>query len=72
MAIEFILLVTLWLFWNYSIFVEREYSWSTYLFKEEIYITILQSIFPVIVLGCVSIILLHFKEIKTKFVQTTK
>ncbi|ANF53055.1 hypothetical protein A0O34_03520 [Chryseobacterium glaciei] len=65
-VIEFILLVALWLFWNYTIFVERESSWSTYLFKEEIYITILQSILPVIILGCISIILLHFKEIKTK------
>jgi len=66
MVLEFILLIALWLFWNYTIFVERESSWSTYLFNEEIYITILESILPVIVLGCLSIILLHFKEIKTK------
>lgn len=66
MVIEFILLVALWLFWNYTIFVERESSWSTYLFNEEIYIAISQSILPVIVLGYISILLLHFKEIKTK------
>lgn len=65
-VIKFILLVALWLFWNYTIFVERESSWSTYLFNEEIYITISQSILPVIVLGFISIILLHCKEIKTK------
>lgn len=67
-VIEFILLVALWLFWNYTIFVERESSWSTYLFNEEIYITILESILPVIVLGCISTILLHCKEIKTKLI----
>lgn len=71
-TIEFILLAAVWLFWNYTIFVERESSWSTYLFNEEIYYTISQSILPVIVLGCISIILLHCKEIKTKFVKTTK
>ena len=68
-VIEFILLVFLWLFWNYTIFVERESSCSTYLFNEEIYITISQSIFPVIILCCISVILLNYKEIKTKFVS---
>lgn len=71
-TIEFILLIAVWLFWNYTIFVERESSWSTYLFNEELYYTISQSVFPVMSLGCTSIILLHYKEIKTKFVQTTK
>ncbi|AZA53664.1 hypothetical protein EG348_11880 [Chryseobacterium sp. G0201] len=64
MVIEFILLAAVWLFWNYTIFVERESSWSTYLFNEEIHYTISQSLFPVIILGCFSVILLHFKEIK--------
>lgn len=65
MVIEFILLGAVWLFWNYTIFVERESSWSTYLFNEEIHHTISESILPVIILGCFSVILLHFKEIKT-------
>ncbi len=72
MTIEFIFLISLWLFWNYTIFVERESSWSTYLFDEEIHYTISQSIFPVIILGCLSVILLNYKEIKIKFVKTTK
>lgn len=68
MVIKFIILAAVWLFWNYTIFVERESSWSTYLFNEEIYYTISQSILPVIVLGCISNILLHFKETKAKLV----
>lgn len=35
-TIQFIVLVSVWFFWNYTIFVERESSWSTYLFHEEI------------------------------------
>lgn len=68
---SFIMMTSVWFFWNYTLFVERESSWSTYLFREELYITAYFSFLPVIILGCISILLLYFREIKTKFVKTT-
>ncbi|MCQ9637716.1 hypothetical protein MP477_22410 [Chryseobacterium sp. WG23] len=66
-AIEFLLLISLWIFWNYSIFVDRESSWSTYDFSSEFYYTIDLSVLPVLSLGCLCILLLHYKEIKVRF-----
>ena len=63
-AIEFILLVSVWLFWNYTIFVERESSWSTYLFNEEIHYTISLSFFPVLVLVTALLFALNYKKQK--------
>ena len=68
-GIEFILLIFVWLFWNYSIFVDRESSWSTYDFNAEIQYTISLSFFPVFFLGCLCISLLHYQEIKARFVS---
>lgn len=68
-GIEFLLLIFVWLFWNYSIFVDRESSWSTYDFNAEIQYTISLSFFPVIFLGCLCILLLHYQEIKARFVS---
>ncbi|MDR6372006.1 hypothetical protein J2795_004540 [Chryseobacterium bernardetii] len=68
-GIEFILLIFVWLFWNYSIFVDRESSWSTYDFNAEIQYTISLSFFPVLFLGCLCISLLHYQEIKARFVS---
>jgi len=70
-AASFIMMASVWFFWNYTLFVERESSWSTYLFKEELHITAYLSFLPVIILGCISITLLYFREIKTTFVETT-
>ncbi|MDV7697805.1 hypothetical protein N6B72_12815 [Chryseobacterium soli] len=70
-ATSFIIIASVWFFWNYTLFVERESSWSTYLFREELYITAYLSFLPVIILSCVSIFLLYFREIKTTFVKTT-
>ncbi|WP_228384329.1 hypothetical protein [Chryseobacterium soli] len=70
-AASFIIIASVWFFWNYTLFVERESSWSTYLFREELYITAYLSFLPVIILSCVSIFLLYFREIKTTFVKTT-
>lgn len=67
---ELLLLMSIWIFWNYSVFVDRESSWSTYDFKAEMYTTLSQSFFPVIILGCGCVFLLHFKEIKDRFVST--
>lgn len=68
---SFIMMASVWFFWNYTLFVERESSWSTYLFKEELYITAYLSFLLVIIMGCVSIFLLYFREIKTTFAKTT-
>jgi hypothetical protein len=61
-GIEFLLLIFVWLFWNYSIFVDRESSWSTYDFNSEIQYTVLFSLFPVILLGSLCILLLYYTE----------
>ncbi|WP_225877620.1 hypothetical protein [Flavobacterium muglaense] len=58
---EFLVLASVWMFWDYTIFVERESSWSTYLFNEEINHTILLSLFPVVMLAFVSLFILNFK-----------
>jgi hypothetical protein len=69
---EFLLLIAIWLFLNYSVFVDRESSWSTYDIQSEIYYTVSMSIFPVILLGGLCIIVLHNKEIKAKFILNKK
>lgn len=66
--VEFLLLVILWLFWNYSIFVDRESSWSTYDFKSEIYYVTSQSFFPIILLGCTCVLLFNYREIKARLI----
>lgn len=70
--VEFLLLISIWIFWNYSVFVDRESSWSTYDFQSEMYYTFSQSFFPVTILGFGCILLLHFKEIKDKFISFSK
>ncbi len=60
--IQFLLLVLIWIFWDYSIFVDRESSWSTYDFETEIYYTVSLSFIPSLVLGLLSIFLLHLKN----------
>lgn len=56
---QFLLLVLIWMFWNYCIFVDRESSWSTYDFEAEIHYTVSLSSIPVLVLGSAAIFLLH-------------
>ncbi|MDR2235577.1 MAG: hypothetical protein LBE92_05600 [Chryseobacterium sp.] len=72
MITELIILLIVWLFFNYSIFVERESSWSTYSFNEELYYTLTLSVFPVIITGITAVIILHFKEIKARFARPAK
>jgi hypothetical protein len=59
-TIELISLISVWFFWNYSIFVDRESSWSTYLFKEEILYTLSLSFLPIWVLSIVTVFTLHY------------
>lgn len=60
--IQLLLLVLIWTFWNYSIFVDRESSWSTYDFQTEIYYTASLSFIPSLVLGSASVFLLYLKN----------
>ncbi len=66
-SFEFFLLVCVWLFWNYSLFVDRESSCSTYDFNTEIQYTVSLSFFPVIFLGCLCILLLYYQKIRARF-----
>lgn len=66
-SVEFLFLIFVWLFWNYTLFVDRESSWSTYDFNSEIQYTVSLSLLPVTVLGCLCILILHFQEIKARF-----
>lgn len=59
-TIELISLISVWFFWNYSIFVDRESSWSTYLFKEELFYTLSLSFLPIGVLSIVTVFTLHY------------
>ncbi|WP_149206104.1 hypothetical protein [Flavobacterium johnsoniae] len=59
-TIELISLISVWFFWNYSIFVDRESSWSTYLFKEELLYTLSLSFLPIWVLSIVTVFTLHY------------
>ncbi|KFC21349.1 hypothetical protein [Epilithonimonas lactis] len=66
-VIQFLLLITIWSFWDYSVFVDRESSWSTYLFNEELYYVGTYSILPILILSFLSIFLINYKLfIKTK------
>ncbi|WP_433628056.1 hypothetical protein [Chryseobacterium cucumeris] len=68
-SVEFLFLIFVWLFWNYTLFVDRESSWSTYDFNSEIQYTISLSFLPVTVLGCLCVVILHYQEIKARFVS---
>lgn len=65
-VIEFLLLAFFWLFWDYTVFVERESSWSTYLFKEEVYVTFLNSILPILILSAITLLTINFSYFKKK------
>ena len=62
MIIQFLLLITIWSFWDYSIFVDRESSWSTYLFNEELYYVASSSVLPILILSCATIFLINYKS----------
>ncbi|MEG2101047.1 MAG: hypothetical protein RRY99_06015 [Flavobacterium sp.] len=57
---QLLIIISTWFFWNYSIFVDRESSWSTYLFKEEIMHTLSLSFFPILVLSIVMVFVLNY------------
>lgn len=57
----FILLASVWLFLDYSIFVERESSWSTYLLSEEISYTFYHAFLPILVVSVVVLFALNYR-----------
>jgi small-conductance mechanosensitive channel len=59
-TIQFIFLISVWFFWNYTVFVDRESSWSTYRFNEELYYTLSVSILPVLILSIPTIFGLNY------------
>lgn len=58
--IKVIFLILVWYFWNYTVFVDRESSWSTYTFNEELYYTFSISVFPVSVLSIITVLVSNF------------
>ncbi|SFD39037.1 hypothetical protein [Flavobacterium phragmitis] len=58
--IQLLCLISIWFFWNYTIFVDRESSWSTYLFNEELHYTLSLSFLPIVVLSIVAVFGLKF------------
>jgi len=62
LGLEFLLLSSWWLFIDYSDFVERESSWSTYLFEEEIRETLNHSFFSILIISVVVIFVLNYKS----------
>lgn len=60
--LKIISIIFVWFFINIEIFRDRESSWSTYSFSNEIYYTIRLSVFPMLLL----IIVLLFLEKKTR------
>jgi hypothetical protein len=65
-SIQFLLLASVWLFWNYTIFVDRESSWSTYQFNEEMHYTISISLLPLLVLTFATLFIINFKFLVKK------
>lgn len=63
---EFLLLASWWFFLDYSDFVERESSWSTYLFEEEVQITLIQGFFPILIMSVIVIFILNYKSFINK------
>lgn len=59
-TLQLLLLILIWFFWNYTIFVDRESSWSTYLFKEEIMYTLKFSFLPILTLSILTIFTLNY------------
>lgn len=58
--IQLLFLISIWFFWNYTVFVDRESSWSTYTFREELFYTFSISILPILVLSIPTIFGLNY------------
>ncbi|SKC00607.1 hypothetical protein SAMN05660477_02382 [Soonwooa buanensis] len=58
-------LMALWYYFDYTMFVERESSWSTYLFLEEINITTSLAFVPIVIMTFVCLLSIHFRNKKS-------
>lgn len=58
--IQLIFLISTWTFWNYTVFVDRESSWSTYTLREELLYTLSISVLPVLVLSIAAVCILNY------------
>mgnify|MGYP003582943171 FL=1 len=58
--LQLLILISVWFFWNYTIFADRESGWSTYLFKEEIMYTFKLSFLPISILSIVTVFTLNY------------
>ncbi|AXB55606.1 hypothetical protein [Flavobacterium fluviale] len=58
--LQLLFLISIWFFWNYSIFVDRESSWSTFLFTEELLHTLTLSFLPISILSIITVFTLHY------------
>ncbi|MCW3169665.1 hypothetical protein OMO38_14155 [Chryseobacterium sp. 09-1422] len=67
MTVQFLLLISIWFFWDYSIFVERESSWSTYLFNEEIHYVIYYSALPISTLSLAALLFINHQLFIKKY-----
>lgn len=67
--LQFLLLISIWFFWNYSIFVERESSWSTFLFDEEIQYVLHYSVLPILVLAFATVFFINYKNFNQKLMN---
>ena len=65
-SLEFLILSSWWFFIDYSDFVERESSWSTYLFDEEIQETLNHSFFPILIMSVVVTFIMNYQSILKK------
>lgn len=59
-TIGLILFISVWFFWNYTVFVDRESSWSTYTFHEELLYTLSVSVLPISVLAIPTVFGLNY------------
>lgn len=59
-TLQLLLFISVWFFWNYTVFVDRESSWSTYTFKEELLYTLSVSVFPTLTLSIITVFVLNY------------
>ena len=59
-----VLLMSFWFFSDYSVFVERESSWSTYSYREEISVTTSLAFIPIVIMTFICLLGIHFRNKK--------
>lgn len=57
-----VFLMSFWFFSDYSVFVERESSWSTYSLQEEIFVTMSYAFIPIVIMTLVCLFSIYFRN----------